>query len=115
MNHFDDDRRRDVRLRDPSGGAPRQRHQHRANLFSLIGQRVLRVGGDIPFERLNLLRKAPRHGVEKRFGGSNDFLPCEKGLVHLSLGVSRARLGNQHAGQFTVEAKASQTVILFCS
>ncbi len=54
MHHFDDDRRRDVRVGNFADGIRRQRHERGAQMLAAAVERVLRVRNDLRIEFVRL-------------------------------------------------------------
>ena len=75
MYHFNDDRRRHVRISDFAQGAGGQRHDGRAQMLSAAVQGVLGVRNDLRIKIIDLPDQLARDRLQKRFHRFHDVLP----------------------------------------
>ena len=90
MHHFDDDRRRHVRvghLAERTGG---QRHQCRAQMLAAAFQRVFGVGNDLRIELMHLPEQLFRDRVQKRLDRFHEVFP---GTIRIGIRRARYRFG----------------------
>ncbi len=75
VHHFNDDRRRHVRLSDLAERAGGQRQNRGTQMFPAAIQGVLRIGNDLRIKIVDLPDQLPRDRLKKRLHRFHDLFP----------------------------------------